>query len=254
MERATEQAIQAAHLASVTVREPITHTHLDRLSRPREPAPPELPFPDISDGIPGPRISARYGSWPTEVSPSTRKWRRTDGLPEARWTYQNRWRAIDDWTCIDCLIGKFVEAKSGERGECGKDDEGFITIDGDETFLSPQDVRVIDSPTHLNRFETAIVSVVPELYDGVVDISGRPLYFLVYDRDVAPFTETRHERFEAAQSAALALAAAKGTYDEIAFALMIDEGRGPQGDDTVGEFEFYEDGTLSFFASSGYSS
>jgi hypothetical protein len=139
-----------------------TPAYIQRLIDGPAPLPQELPFPDAprDDVIPGPRISARYGSYATEIWVSKRMWRRTDGLPEHRFHYQNRWRRMDDYTDIDNVIGKLVSVRNAwnppYRGVAGETDEGYVSIDGRDTFLTAAHLDVLPSDTHLSRFEQAI--------------------------------------------------------------------------------------------------
>jgi hypothetical protein len=144
--------------------------HLRRLSSPSEPAPAELPFPDApsSELVEGPRIPLRHGSAPTEVWITRKLWRRTDGLPEDRWHYQNRWRNVEDWTDPDCLSGKWARIINpfgyGAEGVLSLVDEQsdellLTTSDGNEhPFLHPAHVEVLQDSVHLNAFEQAIAA------------------------------------------------------------------------------------------------
>ena len=81
------------------IRSTLDLRHLDRMSREPESPPAELPLlPEIdpADLKEGPRIPLRYGSAPTEIWISRHLWRRTDGLPEHVWHYQNRWRPLSE--------------------------------------------------------------------------------------------------------------------------------------------------------------
>lgn len=137
-------------------------SHIDRLSRGPEPQPPELPFPepDAADLIDGPRIALRYGSAATQICISTRMWRRTDGLPETRWHFQNRWRSIRDYSEEACVVGKLVVVNNAwnppYQGVAGETDDGHLSIDGHETFLTAAHVTVIETVEHLNLFEQAL--------------------------------------------------------------------------------------------------
>lgn len=125
---------------------------------------PDLPFPQPApvDIIDGPRISLRYGSAPTEIWVSGRKWRRTDRGDV--FSYQGRWRAIDDYRETDNLVGKLGEANYAGRvlrGVLAEDEDGFLGFvvpEGVAGWLRPENITVIDDPQHLNKFERAIAA------------------------------------------------------------------------------------------------
>lgn len=138
-------------------------SHIDRMSAPPQPKQTDLPFPEApaDDVIEGPRIPARYGSYATEIWVSKRLWRRTDGLPEARFHYQNRWHSITDYTDEDCVVGKRVSVNNAwiapYIGLAGLTEDGHLSIDGHETLLTARHVTVLEDDVHLNPFERAIL-------------------------------------------------------------------------------------------------
>lgn len=153
------------------IRSFVNLSHIDRMTAPPPPAQPDLPFPQpaADDVIPGPRISLRYGSAATEICISKQEWRRTDGLPEHRFHYQNRWRSIHDWTDEDCLVGKRAKLKKGpHKGLTGviswdPDDEGFLAITNEvngrlHVWCGPKDFMVLPDAVNLNPFEQAIAA------------------------------------------------------------------------------------------------
>jgi hypothetical protein len=146
------------------IRSFIDLSHIDRMTAPPPPAQPDLAFPDIcepDDIIPGPRIPLRYGSAATEISISRRMWRRTDRGD--RFTYQGRWRSIEDWSDMDCIDGKLVRLNGKSViGVAVVDDEGFISVDQPNSdlvwsWLSPADLTVLQDHKHLNIFERALL-------------------------------------------------------------------------------------------------
>jgi hypothetical protein len=145
------------------IRSFIDLSHIDRMTAPPAPVQPDLAFPDApaEDVIPGPRIPLRYGSAATEIWVSKRMWRRTDRGD--RFSYQGRWRSIDDYSETDCIDGKLVRVNGKSViGVAVVDDEGFISVDkpGTDivwTWLSPADLTVLQDHKHLNMFEQALL-------------------------------------------------------------------------------------------------
>lgn len=124
---------------------------------------PDLPFPPRCDpayNIPGPRYPLLYGSAATEINLDQMMWRRTDGLPEAEYHYQNRWRPIVDETDEFCLCGKRV-LFHGKIGTTFEDDDRTLSVllDGDKHpwgDVRARDLTVVYDPAYPNAFEAVI--------------------------------------------------------------------------------------------------
>lgn len=141
-------------------------SHIRRMSAPPPPAQPDLPFPqrDRAQIIEGPRVRLRYGSAATEVDMAALEWRRTDGLPEHEYHFQNRWRSIHNWRDTDCIVGKRVQLLGTDYiGIAEEDDEGFLQFadEDDGTFhtcLQAEDLTILQDDVNLNPFEAAIAA------------------------------------------------------------------------------------------------
>lgn len=119
---------------------------------------PLLPEPQRDDVVPGPRVPARYGSYATALRRSTREWRILGyGDPL---TWPGRWRSVDDYSEIDCLIGKWGRTASLE-GLIFVDpvEGGVLEIDG--WPIRPDTVTVVEDGVHFNAFQRAL-----RLYDA----------------------------------------------------------------------------------------
>lgn len=138
--------------------------HIRRMTHPDTTVQPDLAFggeaPD-GDRIDGPRISLRYGSAATEIWVSKRQWRRIDRGDH--FSYQGRWRSIDDWTESDNCLGKLALIKGTDNiGIVTEDEDGFLMVDDLDDpkcggmASDPSELRVIPHPDYLNRFEQAI--------------------------------------------------------------------------------------------------
>lgn len=104
--------------------------------------------------IPGPRVPLRYGSAATVIDVPGRRWRMVERTDE--------WKAIDDYTHPDNVIGKWVRVKRlGAQGLAVAPDEldEVLVVKSFGNHISVFDldaVEVIDGPTALNGFERVI--------------------------------------------------------------------------------------------------
>lgn len=116
------------------------------------------------DVVPGPRVPARYGSYATSIRRSTREWRVLERGDTFSWS--GRWRPINDYTDIDCLVGKWGRIGAHEGLVCYDDEEGGeVQINGYPARVS--EVEVVEDGAHLNAFERTL-----RLYDFASDKAG----------------------------------------------------------------------------------
>ncbi len=151
---------------SQTFIKPARSMFLNRMTEP-QPVQGELALPpevEPDDLIQGPRISLRYGTAPTEIWVSARKWRTMHHVP-------GRWKSITDYRDDDCLIGKLVKVNPGTPDElvgvvweCDDFEgtafevRGIVTRTGWKGNVYPtwRNLEVIEDGIHLNAFEQAL--------------------------------------------------------------------------------------------------
>lgn len=124
---------------------------------PSEPEPPLLEPHTRDDVVPGPRVPARYGSYATSIRRSTRQWRVLERGDPLSWG--GRWRSVDDYSDVDCLVGKWARAGALEGRIVRSEDELFeLEINGYP--VRPEDVTVVEDDRHFNAFQRTL-----RLYD-----------------------------------------------------------------------------------------
>ena len=125
---------------------------------------PLLPDHQRDDVVPGPRVPARYGSYATSLRRSTREWRILEQGDPLTWS--GRWRSVDDYTEVDCLVGKWGGVGRFEGVIKHSRDEGHaLEIDGYPVL--PHEIDVTEDGVHLNAFQRAL-----RLYDTAGRHSG----------------------------------------------------------------------------------
>lgn len=141
---------------------PVVLSDLIQELRPVEAVPVPKPKPEYSapgNVIPGPRVRLRYGTAATAIRLSSRQWRLVEHGTDVKWI------SIDDFSHAENIIGKRVTCTLGKRtmecvvGPPEELDEAFTVVYQGLTlfgFHNPAEVKVIDDPTHLNKFEAVL--------------------------------------------------------------------------------------------------